>query len=179
MIGESISEVVPRMRQVAATGLYHYGNQGVEFLQQYTDAVAIGEFTIILIFSRDAGHHSGGWLKNPDYERCWHLSLSFRGSDGNPQSPARRLERVPQMHSLAERLCKAFYGNNVRYIWAEPPFSEIGKKFQVWHYRVFCDKAWQPIVPRGEVYSKELTEKGWKSFSDLYGRKPETVVDLD
>lgn len=30
-----------------------------------------------LIFTRDAGMHSSGWWKNPDYERCWHLSLSF------------------------------------------------------------------------------------------------------
>jgi hypothetical protein len=167
------------MRRIAANGRYHYGREPPEFLEQYTDFVAIGAFTIVMIFSRDVGHHSGGWLKNPDYERCWHLSLSFRGSDGHPMNPARRLERAPQMHRLAERLCDLFYGTNTRYIWAEPPFSKIGKRYQVWHYRVFCNEAWHPIVPRGEVYSKELTEKGWKSFSELYGHKPETVVDID
>src|SRR5690606_31231568 len=30
-----------------------------------------------LIYTRDVGHHSNGWWKNPDYERCRHLSISF------------------------------------------------------------------------------------------------------
>jgi hypothetical protein len=37
---------------------------------------------------------------------------------------------------------------------------------------VFCDERWQPILPRGEVYSREFTEKGWKSFSEMNGGKP-------
>src|SRR5688572_22289291 len=32
----------------------------------------------ILLFTRDEGMHESGWWKNPDYERCYHLSLSFR-----------------------------------------------------------------------------------------------------
>lgn len=103
----------------------------------------------------------------------------FTDSDGHLMNAARRLERAPQMHHLARRLCEAFYGSNARLVWAEPPFSAIGKQHQVWHYRLFCNPAWQPIMPRGEVYSTELTEKGWKSFSKLYGRNPDTVVDID
>src|SRR5262249_14385874 len=45
--------------------------------------------------------------------------------------------------------------------------TEHGRKLDVWHYRLFCDPGWQPIKPRGEVYSRELTEAGWKSYSDL------------
>lgn len=179
MIGETADEIVSRMKRIAATGQYHYGKEPPHFLNQYTDFIVIGELTVTAIFSRDVGHHSGGWLKNPDYERCWHLSLSFRGSDGDPLNSRRRLERAPQIHRLAKRLCECFYGPNTRYIWAEPPFSDVGKKFQVWHYRVFADEHWFPIIPRGEVYSKELTEQGWKSFSELYGRKPDTIVDID
>lgn len=82
-----------------------------------------------LIYSRDVGHHTSGWFKNPDYERCRHLSIS--------------------------------------YLWTEPPFTEQGKRDGVWHFRVFCDQGWQPLMPRGEVYSRELTERGWRSFSEV------------
>lgn len=34
--------------------------------------------------------------------------------------------------------------------------------------QVFCDPAWQPLKPRGEVYTREFTEVGWKSFSELH-----------
>src|ERR1035437_6850575 len=32
-----------------------------------------------IVFTKESGYHSGGWLKNSEYERCWHLSISFRG----------------------------------------------------------------------------------------------------
>jgi hypothetical protein len=35
--------------------------------------------------------------------------------------------------------------------------------------RLFCDAGWQPIKPRGEVYSRHLTEKGWRTFSEIHG----------
>jgi hypothetical protein len=34
---------------------------------------------VTLLFTRDQGHHLGGWFKNPDFERCYHLSLNFSG----------------------------------------------------------------------------------------------------
>lgn len=55
-----------------------------------------------------------------------------------------------------------------RLLWCEPPYSEEGKKAGVYHYRLFCDENWQPIFPRGEVYSTQFTEMGWKSFSELH-----------
>jgi len=53
---------------------------------------------------------------------------------------------------------------------AVPPYSSGGKANEVWHYRVFTNPAGEPILPRGEVYSREFTEKGWLSFSDLQNR---------
>ena len=38
----------------------------------------------------------------------------------------------------------------------------------VYHYRLFCDEGWQPLKPRGEVYTRDFIEKGWKSFSELH-----------
>jgi len=116
-----------------------------------------------LIFTRDSGMHSSGWWKNPDYERCWHLSLSFR----DPLTG----EHIDHDHKVAGRWIEAFYGEDSRYVWAEPPYSDHGKTAATWHYRVFCNPAWEPILPRGEVYSKEFTERGWLSFSDLQSAK--------
>lgn len=114
---------------------------------------------ISLLYSRDTGHHSGGWWKNPDYERCFHLALSFF----DPES----LEPRPRDIPLTRELVRLFFGWNRRWLWCEPPYSADGKRLGVWHYRLFCDGGWRPIKPRGEVYSRELIEAGWKSFSDV------------
>lgn len=179
MIDNDLYEIARRMHRKARRGKFFYGQDDIELLAQYTDFWVTGEYTVVMIFSRDVGHHSGGWLKNPDFERCEHLSLSFRGSDGHPMNPARRLERAPQMHNLARRIVQAFFGDEKTKVWAEPPFSRTGKKYQVWHYRLFCNENWVAIWPRKEVYSTEFTEKGWKSFTELYGREPKMVVGVD
>lgn len=122
------------------------------------------------IFSFDQGHHSSGWWKNPEYERCWHLSLSFF-------DPVTSLPRDKDWH-LTEKWLSAFYHDNVRFVWSEPPYSKHGKPLDVWHYRVFCDPAWEPIIPRGEVYNKTLTEAGWLSFSDLQDARAKSLQKL-
>lgn len=117
-----------------------------------------GNTGTLLLFTRDVGYHSSGWWKNPDYERCRHLSLSF--FDPETREPRPR-------DCLATReIVKLFFGRDRRLLWCEPPYSDDGKRSDVWHYRLFCDPGWQPIKPRGEVYNRELTEAGWKSYSD-------------
>lgn len=120
-----------------------------------------------LIFTRDAGMHTSGWWKNPDYERCLHLSVSFIYMNGHS------FTRLPQDHKMAEKWCKLFFGGNASLLWVEPPFSEEGKASDVYHYRLFCDEGWQPIKPRGEVYSTDWTPEGWLSWSDLHGKDGE------
>ncbi|MBU2025992.1 hypothetical protein KJ912_04650 [Patescibacteria group bacterium] len=110
------------------------------------------------IFTRDTGYHTSGWWKNPDYERCFHLSLSFVDIETG--------EPAPRDTVLTSLFLDALFGKGKRLLWCEPPYSEQGKQMDVWHYRLFCDEGWQPIKPRGEVYSRELTEAGWKSWSD-------------
>lgn len=109
-----------------------------------------------VLFTKETGYHTGGWWKNPDYERCWHLSMSFRG--GSEVKTAREI--INNLFKPYERL-----------IWVEPPYSETGKSLNVWHYRLFCDENWQPIKPQGEVYNTHLTERGWKSFSEIQYEK--------
>lgn len=146
----------------------NYGKTRGEELAPFCHDITIKGIGIRAIFTRDYGHHSGGWFKNPDYERCFHLSLSFRSPDG--------IILLSQNHKIAKELCQMFYGGNTRLIWIESPFSKDGKLHDVWHYRLFVDYNGQPILPRGEVYSKEFTEIGWKSFSEIYGHKPLNIV---
>jgi hypothetical protein len=108
-----------------------------------------------VVYTKDTGYHSSGWWKNPDYERCWHLSISFRG--GNEKKA---------LNTIIDNL----FGEFKKWIWVEPPYSDDGKKMEVWHYRLFCNEHWQPIKPRGEVYNTQFTERGWKSFSELHAK---------
>lgn len=109
----------------------------------------------IVILTRDIGYHTSGWWKNPDYERCWHMSISFPGG--------RNVNKT-------DWLLNVIFGNYRTFMWCEPPYSKTGKENEVYHYRLFCDENWNPIKPRGEVYSKQFTELGWKSFSELHNK---------
>lgn len=116
-----------------------------------------------LIFTRDTGMHSGGWWKNPDFERCYHASFSFAVSEGG------EFHDAPQDKHLAARWCEALFGDDRRLLWIKPPFSAHGRTVDVWHYRLFCDEAWQAIKPEGEVYDTKDTPAYWQSWSELHG----------
>jgi hypothetical protein len=118
-----------------------------------------------VMFTRDVGHHTSGWLKNPDYERCWHLSTSPRPN--LIVLPGEQLAE-PDMKTCGLWV-RAFYGADARLVWAESPKSDVGKQHGVWHWRLFCDERWQPILPRKEVYTREFTEAGWRSASQVLG----------
>lgn len=118
-----------------------------------------------ILFTRDSGHHTGGWWKNPDYELCWHLSVSMRDPD--------TWTAAPREQAFFQKAAETFFGDDVRLTWMEVPTSALGRQFDVWHYRLFCNAAWEPILPRGEVYSKQFTELGWKSFSEIHGAREE------
>lgn len=109
-----------------------------------------------IIFTKEVGYHSSGWWKNPDYERCYHLSISFPGGKDK---------------SALQKILAALFNPYENLLWVEPPFSPEGKSKDVWHYRLFCDVHWIPVKPRGEVYSTQFTERGWKSFSELHFKK--------
>lgn len=155
--GTTKRAAVQQLRRCAMSGFY----DGTPYTKVYINRCrVIHQATgCVLIFTRDQFYHSSGWWKNPDYERCWHLSLSF--FDLETREPA------PHDQKVAMQWLDAFYGDDKRFVWAEPPVYQ--KQFDVWHYRVFCDSAWQSMLPRKEVYTKEFTPKGWKSYSDLKG----------
>lgn len=112
-----------------------------------------------IVFTRDSGHHASGWWKNPDYERCLHLSLSFV----DPETG----EPINHEHKLAGQWIDQFFPSVKNLIWTEPPYGPQGKARDVWHYRVFYHSDWRtPLLPRGEVYTKAFTDAGWLSWSD-------------
>lgn len=110
-------------------------------------------FDCIAILTRDTGYHTSGWWKNPDYERCYHLSVSFPGG---------------MKRKMLEYILRNLFHDSRRLLWCEGPFTEAGKQCGVFHYRLFCNPEWQPLKPRGEVYNRDFTEAGWKSFSELH-----------
>lgn len=163
-LDEHMARVARELRRRAKHGLFNGLSNAAawRYIRHCTfdDAATLTR----VMFTRDIGHHTSGWLKNPDYENCWHLSTS----------PAPNLIILPDDQRLAEpdmktcaRWVHAFYGDDARYVWAESPKTEQGKQRGVWHWRLFCDEHWQPIVPRKEVYSRDFTELGWRSASQV------------
>ncbi len=144
------SNTFSRIRKIAEHGLFDGKSHNDNYLTSCR--WFLEKFDCSVIFTRDTGHHACGWWKNPDYERCYHLSICFRG--GRSKSKLRKI-------------ISGLFGNSKKFIWEESPFSNEGKANEIWHYRVFCDQGWNPILPRKEVYTKEFTELNWKSSSEL------------
>lgn len=165
-----IEKYMRRIRQLAEqSGWINYGTCTVRELAPFCHDFTLDGLGVRIIFTRDAGHHTGGWFKNPQYERCYHMSVSFRDPTGTIL--------LPQHKKLAGELARAAFGENTRWLWIERPFTKEGRQNDVWHYRLFCNEGWQPILPDKEVYTLEFTEKGWKSFSEIHGHKPNMVQE--
>lgn len=155
------TSIASHLRRMAWTGTFdgHMTTGAASYMDECT---GFDQYTgSFLIFTRDIGHHTSGWFKNPDYERCFHLSISFR-EPSNIDQPAAYDEKI------AREWIDAFFGDDARYLWAETAKSPEGIELGVMHWRCFTDEHWQPILPRGEVYSTAFTELGWKSFSEQY-----------
>ena len=157
IITPSMDALATAMKRRAETGIFNGQNVESRYFQ---NAKRIHDATgTVLIYTRDVGYHTSGWFKNPDYERCYQLSGSFH----DPKT----MDFVPFDSTLAALWVKTFYHEWTRFVWDESnatlPTKTSG---EIHHYRVFCDPAWQPIVPRGEVYTRDFIENGWKSFSD-------------
>jgi hypothetical protein len=164
--GHISESLVKRMKRTAATGTYDGQLDGPARGGYFGRCVHYCRNTAArLIYTRDVGMHGSGWWKNPDYNQCLHLSISFAVIEGRNVFP------LPQDHKAARRWCEAIFGHDTKLLWIEPPFSAEGKASDVWHYRLFCDPAWEPIKPRGEVYNTDWTPADWKSWSDIHGVK--------
>jgi hypothetical protein len=164
-LAEHMAPVAAEMRRRAKHGLFNGRQEPGNMLYIRRCTVDDAATRTRLIFTRDTGHHTSGWLKNPDYERCWHLSTS--PIQGLILLPGEQLGE-PDKPTLALWV-RAFYGDDIRAVWHESPKSEVGKRHDVWHWRLFCDEHWVPLVPRKEVYSLDFTELDWRSASQVLG----------
>jgi hypothetical protein len=160
------------MRKAALSGTFDGTDASSAYMAKCTGMYACHESKSIavMIFTRDDHHHSSGFFKNPQYEKCWHLSLSFREMETN--------KTIPSTKELSEPWVDLFFGSMKKYIWVESPFSEEGKESDTYHYRVFTDEHWKPIVPKGEVYNTHLTSLGWKSFSEVSYEKAKKEKEI-
>jgi hypothetical protein len=167
MVFTDLAPLVSFAKLRANRGTYdgRVDSRNMWLMRQCSHLYAINpEVSARLIYTRDVGHHTSGWFKNPDYERCLHLSISFCV---NPTDAP-----LPFDHKAAETIARAFFEDAARKCWIEPPYSQEGWRFGVHHYRLFCNEAWQPILPRGEVYDRRDTPADWKSFSEIHGYTP-------
>lgn len=159
-----LEKLVARMRTVAKTGTYRGLIETAEEELYFRSCTQpIPQLGMLVIFTRDVGHHESGWWKNPEYERCEHLSLSFY----DPET----LEPDQFNMDKARRLAKMFFGGSLRWVWVEPPYTPEGRARSVHHYRLFCDRGWQALKPSGEVYSKDKTPSHWRSFGEIHGER--------
>lgn len=73
----SDTETFQRIVKTAKNGIFG----GTSVTMDYLDKCRwfLERYDCIIIFTRDEGAHTCGWWKNPDYERCYHLSISFPG----------------------------------------------------------------------------------------------------
>lgn len=169
-------EMIARARKLSKYGTYS------GFLQSAEDARYMRRCTHVdlarglqCIFTRSSGMHSCGWWKNSDYERCEHLSISFFEPTSSLAIGVPK--RLPYDRQRGAQIAKEFFRENVRLLWVEPPYSETGKLLDVYHYRLFCDPSWAPILPRGEVYNRENTPAEWRSWSDVHDDDAQVRAD--
>jgi hypothetical protein len=119
------------------------------------------------ILTFDVGPHTSGWLKNSDYEMCWHLSIC-----GAEFKDGRFVKNVDLPDSEIRRMAREFFESKVHMLWNEPPASPLDlyrtapQSRYTTHLRLFVDREGHPIIPEGEVYKL-------KPFDD--GSSPEKV----
>ena len=155
------TSVAQHLRLQALKGTNNGQVSDMPYVQSCMASYQDEDLTHYVQFTRDRGMHDCGWWKNPTYNQCFQLSLSFRDVYD---------EHVAQQHDLAREWTRLFFGEHVNLLWIEPPYYEAGKIADVYHYRLLTNLNWQPIMPQGEVYSTDWTPKGWLSFSDLQSK---------
>jgi len=112
-----------------------------------------------------------------DQTRWRHFSISFHNTDilkdpehyGHARLPSRD-DRV-----LVDRWIEAFFGNQRRLLLCEPPFTERGRQFDVWHYRLLVGENWLPAKVTREIPESEFEAAGWISYPKSQGIRQELL----
>lgn len=121
------------------------------------------EAVVRVIFTLDCGMHMGGWWKNSEYDRCWHLSLTMRTASSPlaiPETPT---------HAEQDVWVHAFFDPHAAWVWFEPATNTTPAGKAPVHYRLFLNQDLDPILPRGEVYTLVPYVDG-SSPAKIFGR---------
>ena len=117
-------------------------------------------------------------LKNSELARARHLSLSFwqgqvsnRTPDGQTRGDLHRVKLADE--DIRTRWLHAFFGNDLRCVWICPPVGEEALRFDIKHYRLFCDERWMPAPPVVGIAQSPLHALGWHLFG-----QPEQTAPL-
>lgn len=127
----------------------------------------------LLLYSREIWPASTINGKEVPATRWRHLSMSFHESDlkAGPELYGRMRQVLPRDLAATEKWLDCFYGSQQQFLLCEPPQSDHGKKFDVWHYRLLCDESWLPPRARAEVPDNEFSDAGWMTFNEAMAQR--------
>jgi hypothetical protein len=143
VLQHDFNSIAKRMRYRARGGEFRGGSSDAD--QRYIKKCSTRAGRTTLIFTRDVGNYSCGWLAEPAHERCLHLSISCDD----------RIER--------DAWLRAFFGDEVEALWGEGSVSALGQQKDVWHWRLFCDEGWSPVIAN----DADLLAAGMRPARDL------------
>jgi hypothetical protein len=142
--------------------------------------------TTFVLYTLDVGMHATGWLRNADYDSCLHLSVSHPDRASPPGSYlcdvthaeirawARaafgedvRLSWFEPRYAARKYLRERARGlidfddqeRPIRDLLWLPPGSDSSGA-EIWHVRLFLDRAGRAIKPEGEVYNLKPWDDG-------------------
>lgn len=130
----------------------------------------------LLLYSREEwAPFSAGDTKvaGPTWWR--HLSISFHDNDPieRPESYGHMRAVLPADYAITNLWLRKFFGNQRRWLQCDPPLSEHGKKFDVWHYRLLCAEnfvANAPDAPFQTLLRQSTGCIGYDELQRLRGR---------
>ena len=100
----------------------------------------------LLLFTRDYGYYASREISSALYDRCYHLSISFKDFSKKPPLPA---DFNP---ALASAWVQAFFEDWQSLVWTNDNNAQRNARIdEVHHYRVFCDHSWQPLDLSSDV----------------------------
>ena len=124
----------------------------------------------LLLYSREVWPPATiGEEKTEGYVYWRHLSLSFHETDleAGPNRYGRMRECLPKDEETTARWIEAFFGAQKVWVICEPPSTDNGRKFDVWHYRMPCDPNWEPLARKGSQIAQIFSGAGWHPWLDL------------
>lgn len=114
--------------------------------------------TISVILTLDEGTHASGWWRNSEYDRCQHLSMCAIDPTGKGYLEMPEIDR--------RAWPRAIFGSRHTMTWWEPAaekndaYRNAPASAYTHHVRLFLDRRWVAIIPKGEVYTLIPWEQG-------------------